>query len=181
MVTDPAFLRRWTASLPRIRAWMNSAMAGHETQSVLSLKLPLVGTMFTEALLARTQVAFLDGPLPTPPFRALGLPEFEDWESQQSLGITYGSTYFLRRETETESLHVHELVHVVQWETLGFEGFLLAYGAGLLRCGYRDSPLEKMAFDLQAEFDDGILAVDLIDHIAGETKRIAREEGVWLS
>ena len=35
----------------------------------------------------------------------------------------------------TESLCCHELVHVVQWDRLGVDRFLLAYGIGLVQSG----------------------------------------------
>ena len=51
-----------------------------------------------------------------------------------------------------ESLHFHELVHVIQWRLLGSEKFLALYADGLERFGYRKSPLEVMAFGLQHRF-----------------------------
>ena len=70
-------------------------------------------------------------------------------------GITYFDTYFVRSdEARRESLHFHELVHVVQWGVLGPERFLASYADGLERFGYRHSPLEEMAYDLQTRFDD---------------------------
>ena len=69
-------------------------------------------------------------------------------------GITYLNTYFVRaNQAGDESLHFHELVHVIQWRILGPEKFLAAYADGLERFGYRGSPLEVMAYDLQARFD----------------------------
>jgi len=52
-----------------------------------------------------------------------------------------------------ESLHFHELVHVIQWRLLGPEKFLALYADGLERFGYRKSPLERMAFRLQKRFE----------------------------
>lgn len=52
-----------------------------------------------------------------------------------------------------ESLHFHELVHVIQWRLLGPEGFLALYADGLERFGYRNSPLEVMAYELQDKFE----------------------------
>jgi hypothetical protein len=49
-------------------------------------------------------------------------------------------------------LHLHELIHVVQWKMLGAERFVAAYTDGLEHCGYRDSPLEAMTYDAQAIF-----------------------------
>jgi hypothetical protein len=69
-------------------------------------------------------------------------------------GYHYLDTFFVRaNQASDESLHFHELVHVIQWRILGLEGFLAAYANGLERFGYRDSPLEAMAYDFQARFD----------------------------
>jgi len=68
-------------------------------------------------------------------------------------GITYLNTYFVRDDrARDESLHFHELVHVIQWRLLGPEKFLALYAVGLERFGYRKSPLEVMAFNLQHRF-----------------------------
>ena len=70
--------------------------------------------------------------LPVPPFSALGLWEFAGFENQPLSGITYKDTYFLQRSVATdETLHLHELVHVVQWQVLGPKDFLLLYAVGL--------------------------------------------------
>jgi hypothetical protein len=54
-----------------------------------------------------------------------------------------------------EALFFHELVHVLQWSMLGRERFIALYMRGLAKHGYRASPLEKMAYSLQAEFERG--------------------------
>jgi hypothetical protein len=93
---------------------------------------------------------------PVPPLSALGLLEFADFESQPARGITYRDTYFLWRADATdESLHFHELVHVVQWQVLGPKDFLLLYAAGLAESGYHDCALEAMAYEHQRRFDAG--------------------------
>jgi hypothetical protein len=84
-------------------------------------------------------------------------------------GITYKNTFFVNQNLLTESLHFHELVHVVQWERLGADNFLLAYGAGLIQFGYEQSPLEKMAYRLQKEFDTGTVPDEIVDKIYQET------------
>jgi hypothetical protein len=92
--------------------------------------------------------------VPVPPLSAMGLERFADFERMDAAGITYLDTYFLRADqARDESLHFHELVHIIQWRILGPEGFLAAYADGLERFGYRGSPLEVMAYDLQERFD----------------------------
>ena len=70
-------------------------------------------------------------------------------------GITYLDTYFIKRtQASDEALHFHELVHVVQWRALGPERFLRTYADGLERFGYRNSPLERMAYDAGRRFSN---------------------------
>jgi len=65
-------------------------------------------------------------------------------------------TIFVKRaRANDEELYFHELIHVVQWRLLGAEFFLAMYAAGLEKFGYRDSPLEKMAYDAQDMFARG--------------------------
>jgi hypothetical protein len=46
-------------------------------------------------------------------------------------------------------MHFHELVH---WRLLGPDRFLLTYANGLECFGYRQSPLEAMAYDAEKAF-----------------------------
>jgi hypothetical protein len=65
----------------------------------------------------------------------MGLERFSDFERMDAEGITYLDTYFVLAERAAdESLHFHELVHVVQWRILGPEKFLRVRGRpGALR------------------------------------------------
>ena len=54
-------------------------------------------------------------------------------------------------------MHFHELVHVIQWQLLGSECFLALYADGLEKHGYRNSPLEVMAYDHEARFNSNAL------------------------
>ena len=58
----------------------------------------------------------------------------------------------MKKYVADEGLYFHELMHVVQWRMLGPERFLAAYADGLEKFGYRNSPLEAMAYDAQAAF-----------------------------
>ena len=49
-------------------------------------------------------------------------------------------------------MHFHELIHVIQWRILGPERFVHSYADGLEHFGYRQSPLEVMAYDAEAAF-----------------------------
>jgi len=53
-------------------------------------------------------------------------------------GITYLDTHFVRADqSRVESPHFHELIHAIQWRSLGPERFLALYADGLERFGYR--------------------------------------------
>jgi hypothetical protein len=148
---------RYLPFLPFILDWIEQTLDAHahERRTVSSFNFPRLPRYFSEGLLNTASVVPSDR-LPVPPLSALGLREFADFESQPARGITYRDTYFLWRAVATdESLHFHELVHVVQWQVLGPKDFLLLYAAGLAESGYRDCALEAMAYDHQSRFDAG--------------------------
>ena len=108
---------------------------------------------FSGQLLSTTNVVACH-PLPVPPLSAMGLSEFAAFERQPMGGITYLDTIFvLPNCAGDESLHFHELIHVIQWQVLGPEKFLLLYADGLVKNGYLDCPLEAMAYGHQHRFD----------------------------
>ena len=91
---------------------------------------------FSKELLTETSVVVSDH-IPVPPLSAWGLKEFASLETQPMSGITYLDTYFvLPTAAADESTHFHELVHIIQWQTLGAKEFLLLYAAGLVEHGY---------------------------------------------
>jgi hypothetical protein len=148
---------RYLPFLPIILEWIQQTLDAHadESRTVASFKFSRLAHYFSAGILKTASVVPADR-LPVPPLAALGLREFADFENQPISGITYIDTYFLQRAAATdESLHFHELVHVVQWQVLGPKDFLLLYAAGLAESGYRDSPLEAMAYDHQRRFDAG--------------------------
>ena len=99
--------------------------------------------------------------IPVPPLSSIGLSRFAEFERGDFGGITYLDTYFLKRaDADDESLHFHEMVHVVQWRVLGAERFLALYADGLEAFGYRNSPLEKIAYDAQELFDHSAAVFD---------------------
>jgi len=56
-------------------------------------------------------------------------------------------------EPFNDRLLFHELVHVVQYEKLGLEGFAAKYVRGFLNGGsYEGIPLEMNAYELDARF-----------------------------
>ena len=80
-------------------------------------------------------------------FEAAALPNFP-----LMAAITFVDT-IVSHEPFTDRLLFHELVHVVQYEKLGMEGFANRYVRGFLSGGYYDGiPLEMNAYELDARF-----------------------------
>jgi hypothetical protein len=150
-----AFLQQ---RLPAVQPWIAQLLTNHRAAArpVAAFSWPRLGRYFSAPLLASAKVVPVPR-VPIPPLASLGLDEFSEFERMEAAGITYHDTYFVREELlGNETLHFHELVHVVQWRELGGSLFPLAYAVGyLLGPGYRLNPLEIIAYDLQARFESG--------------------------
>ena len=151
-------LRRLQLALPRVREWIIALHAQHRQSAV-----PVARLGFTRlpghfpARLLQTTRSVIVPSTPFPPLAHYGLPEFAPMAAMEMGAITFGDMYFVRADANSESLHVHEMVHVVQWGTLGVDQFLLTYAIGILEHGYRESLLEAIAYDSAARFDSGVL------------------------
>ena len=147
--------QQFRAVYPLISGWIRQTLAEHASAArpVASLGFKRLPHYYDEPMLTSTKVVFVPK-VPVPPLSALGLDRFSDFERMDAAGITYLDTYFVRADqSHSESLHFHELVHVIQWRLLGLEKFLAFYADGLERFGYRKSPLEVMAYNLQDRFE----------------------------
>jgi len=148
---------RYAAALPDLLDWISQTLDVFtgEKHPVTAFHLKRLPHFFPTKILNTSSVVITTDP-PKPPLSSLGLSEFAAFEQQPISGITYLDTYFVTpNAANDESVHFHELVHVVQWKVLRPEEFLLMYAAGLAEYGYLDSPLERMAYDHQARFDSG--------------------------
>jgi hypothetical protein len=140
---------------PLIAGWIKQTLAEHASAArpVASLGFSRLPHYYDAQLLASRMVVLVPK-VPMPPLSAMGLDRFREFEQMDAGGTTYLDTYFVRADqAHSESLHFHELVHVIQWRLLGPEKFLALYADSLERFGYRKSPLEVMAFSLQGRFD----------------------------
>ena len=147
--------QEFRAAYPLIAGWIQNTLAQHATAAkpVASLGFRHLPQYYDAELLASSR-AVVVARVPMPPLSTMGLSRFSDFEQMDAGGITYLNTYFVRADhAADESLHFHELVHVIQWRLLGPEKFLVAYADGLERFGYRNSPLEEMAYNLQRRFE----------------------------
>jgi hypothetical protein len=147
--------QEFRAVYPLIADWVQRTLAEHAkvAQLVASLGFTRLPRYYDEKLLVSTKVVVVPR-VPVPPLSAMGLARFSEFERMEMAGITYFDTYFVRADqAHLESLHFHELVHVIQWRLLGPEKFLAFYADGLERFGYRKSRLEVMAYRLQGRFE----------------------------
>ncbi len=164
--------------LPLIMAWIDQTIASHSSDAtrVAARGFSRLPQYFSAELLASTKVIYVDV-VPTPPLSAFGLTQFPEFENMVSNGITFLDTFFVQEDLlDDERLHFHELVHVLQWRIMGPKSFVAAYAEGLERFGYRDSPLEEMAYDLDARFQRESLSFN-VEQIVRQrlTERYAQE------
>ncbi|MEM7228040.1 MAG: hypothetical protein AAF432_04410 [Planctomycetota bacterium] len=153
--------------LPFVRAWMDEL---HETnawraQPTSSFGFDRLAQYYPAALLDEARVVITDE-IPFPPVGEAGLDEMMPTSETMIDGITFGDMYFIREHrAEDEALHFHELVHVLQWRLLGPDAFLLRYATEWLSVGYREAPLEVMAYDLQRAFESGRETFNVPDRV----------------
>ena len=149
---------RLLAVLPQARRWVDQLVEFHwpAARPVQSFGFARLPEYYSEALLASVRVAVVDE-VPAPPLERWGVGAFKDLGApigRNAAGMTLRNLFFVKRGRETsESLFFHELIHVIQWNRLGVNAFLALYGLLLRRHGYENSPLESMAYDLQARFN----------------------------
>jgi len=168
-------LRKVLGKLPEVRQWIERTLAEHRTEArpAASYRFKRLPEFYSPVFLETAFVVIVPR-VPVPPLRSLGLPELAEIETLNAAGITYRNTYFLKEDgASTESIHFHELVHVVQWQQLGVDGFLTAYATGLLQHGYRNNPLEAMAYELQEQFDRGAERIDVRAIVRARLKSVA--------
>jgi len=84
-------------------------------------------------------------------------------------GIPWDTTIFIRRDlADWDAVHFHELLHVVQWEYLGTDRYLTAWAIGTITRGYRENPLEEMAFRFQVRYETDDTPFDVIKAVTAE-------------
>ena len=159
---------------PHVIGWIRQTLRAHEkaAKAVASLGFPRLSRYFGNELLTSAKVVVIDR-VPMPPLSAMGLSRFAEYEHGDYEGITYLDTFFVkRRSAAAERLHFHELIHVIQWRLLGPEAFLATYAAGLETFGYRDSPLESMAYNAEASFCQSDQLFDVEKLVAEQLSRM---------
>jgi hypothetical protein len=164
------------SSLGFVKHWLTMPTKRKQVSSRGFTRLPLY---FSRELLALTKFVALER-LPMPPLSALGLSRFAQFERGDFDGITYIDTFFLKRHrVADERLHFHELIHVIQWRLLGPASFLAAYADGLDRFGYREGPLEMMAYNAESSFSQSPEIFDAEKLVAQRLRRINIPARMW--
>jgi hypothetical protein len=158
--------------IPLVKQWINMTLAAYASHArpVLGYGFQEIPKHFSQETLSSANVVLVEK-VPMPPLSQMGLSQLGDFEKGNYAGVTYLDTYFLvTREARNESIHFHELCHIVQWKYLGVDDFLKAYATGLLQYGYRNSPLEVMAYEYQQLFEKRIapfnIEKQIIDKLA---------------
>jgi hypothetical protein len=166
--------QEFQAIFPLVHSWIRETLASHSKSAkpVSSKGFARLPRYFSAKLLASTKFVIVDK-VPMPPLSKMGLALFAQFESGDFDGITYLDTFFLKKSRAVdERLYFHELIHVVQWSLLGPERFLATYAEGLEKFGYRDSPLEVMAYNADATFVQSANIFDAEELVANELSRI---------
>jgi len=109
---------------------------------------------------------------PVPPLAATGIDQLAEIENWELKGIPWGNIIFIRRDLENwEAVHFHEILHAVQWQCLGADRYLTAWAIGTIIRGYRDNPLEEMAFRFQSQFETEDKSFDVVKEVSGEIEK----------
>ncbi len=151
--------QNYLEKIPFVKKWIDNTLLNHNSARIRmsDLNFRRLPSYFQKETLQNTYVIYTDK-IPVFPFEEMNLPLFPEMNSINVAGITYMNSFFaLNYLKNDEVLHFHELVHTVQWKQLGSEKFLELYAIGLIEHGYRMSPLECMAYDLQGHFQRGKL------------------------
>jgi hypothetical protein len=165
------------AALPAVNAWIDELLAAHADKAipVSSIGFKRLPDYYSKDFLDQAKVVVID-PVPVPPLELLGLPSLSLIMPGDAAGITYRDTYFVHRAgLRSERLHCHELVHVAQWQKLGSDGFLALYALGLLSSGYRNSPLEEVAYTVEERFARKEGPFDIVGHVEEELSKLLQE------
>ncbi len=166
--------------LPLIKQWIVDILRQYAAQAK-----PLSGFSFLEIPKYFSQETFVSVKVvevlkvPMPPLIQMGLSQFGDFEKGSYGGVTYLDTYFIIPQVaHNEATHFHELCHVIQWKYLGIDKFLMVYAFGLMKYGYRNSPLEVMAYEYQQMFERGVNPFNIEEEIKDKLRKLVDALGL---
>lgn len=155
--------------LDKINGWIDQTLEDYSNAKVSCERFASHFNGFYPPAFLATSYYVAVPQLPKPDFPELRQAGFGSLIDRDVNGITYKNTYFIKEGKENRlKLHFHELVHVLQWQTLGATGFINRYMEEILRFGYEDAPLEKMAFALEEHFVKGGAPFNIYRHVQQE-------------
>lgn len=167
------------SKLPLIEQWIVDILMQHASQakSLSSFGFLEIPKYFSQETIASIKVVIVPK-VPMPPLTQMGLSQFGDFEKGSYAGVTYLDTYFLISQVvNNEATHFHELCHVIQWKYLGIDKFLIAYALGLMQHGYRNSPLEAMAYEYQQLFERRLNPFNIEAEIKNKLRKLGDTSG----
>jgi hypothetical protein len=156
--------------LSDIQKWIGHTLAAHKAQMypVAAAQLERLNQYYPKNVLQRVQRVLVDR-CPIPPLAVTGIPQLAEIEGWDIKGIPWVNTIFIRRDlADWDAVHFHELLHIIQWESLGTERYLTAWAIGTVTRGYRDNPLEEMAFRHQLRFETDKTPYNVISEVTAE-------------
>ena len=163
--------------IAKIDAWIDGYIDAHrnERARISELGHPSLPAYFASDILDNAYAVY-KYQVKSPPLHELGLDGFSFFESMDPEGITYKDTFFITPDQkDRESIHFHELIHIIQWDELGADKFILTYGAKLLVSGYRRHPLEVVAYDFTSDFNQGRPIPDLESRVRSHCRELAEK------
>lgn len=158
--------------MPDLLGWIAETKRTYASLAVPISDLGVVGLsgVYPPELLRRAATVITADPFPYPPLDALGAPELAYWDHVTLVGLNYSGLIFVRSGKECPGLFFHELVHVIQGDTLGEGRYLLAYAASLATNSYGGNPFEETAYRLEADFEAGRVSPEVVSVIQGEAR-----------
>lgn len=154
-------------ALPAFLNWVDGLLITHREKAlpVSEIGLKRLELFYPAHFLAEARVIPV-GACPALPLDSLGVSGIAMPDGDQARGITFRNCFFVQEGAlSDETLHTHELVHAAQWKILGDTAFTLLYAYGLIQHGYRESPLEEMAYGIDRRFSRGDAPFDVVDEV----------------
>jgi len=119
--------------LPVVKKWITDYTQAHSPDaiSISDFRFSRLPQHYPRKILDTAKVVIVDK-VEMIPLTQLGISGLDEFEYLNATGVTYFNTYFIDKNySQAESVHFHELVHIVQWYHLGIDIFLLLYGLEL--------------------------------------------------
>ena len=166
---DKILLPAFRAIVPEVEQWVKDQVAPHRdgAPAVADFGFSRLPGYYSAQLLGQTKAIAVPR-CPELPLARFGITGVEAPKGDGIAGITLNDSYFLKNGTAVrdESVHFHELVHVVQWRILGPATFIKTYAIGLFIQGYENSPLEEIAYTCEDRFNKNYSTFDVAQEVA---------------